>query len=74
VDVRGSSFLKYMVRNMVGSLIDVGRGRRDAVWLSDVLEARDRTKAGATAPPEGLTLEWVDYPEDPWTVDRRTTD
>lgn len=74
VDVRGSSFLKYMVRNLVGSLIDVGRGRRDAAWLADVLAARDRTKAGATAPPEGLTLERIDYPEDPWTVERRATD
>jgi tRNA U38,U39,U40 pseudouridine synthase TruA len=45
-----------------------------AFALSGVMEARDRTKAGATAPPEGLTLEWVDYPEDPWTVERRTTD
>ena len=74
VDVRGSSFLKYMVRNLVGSLIEVGRGRRDAQWLADVLAARDRTRAGATAPPEGLTLEHIDYPEDPWTVPRRATD
>jgi tRNA pseudouridine38-40 synthase len=60
-DVEGRSFLMHMVRTIVGSLIDVGRGRREPDWIADVLAARDRTVAGPTAPPQGLTLMWVKY-------------
>ena len=56
IDVVGSGFLKQMVRNIVGSLIDVGRKHREAVWIEDVLKAKDRSAAGPTAPPRGLTL------------------
>jgi tRNA pseudouridine38-40 synthase len=62
-DVSGNGFLRHMVRNFVGSLVEVGHGRRDEGWLGDVLASRDRTRAGPTAPSEGLFLVRVDYDE-----------
>jgi tRNA pseudouridine38-40 synthase len=50
-----------MVRNIVGSLVEIGRGRHDVEWIRRVLAARDRTRAGPTAPAEGLFLMRVDY-------------
>lgn len=49
-------FLHHMVRNIVGSVVEVGRGRREPSWLAGVLASRDRTQAGATAPAHGLVL------------------
>jgi tRNA pseudouridine38-40 synthase len=69
VDVRGNAFLHNMVRIIVGSLVEVGRGHRDAAWLGRALEARSRQAAGPTAPAEGLTFEDVAYPAgalEPW--------
>ncbi len=60
----GDGFLRHMVRNLVGSLVEVGAGRRAPGWLDEVLEARDRAVAGRTAPACGLVLEWVRYPDD----------
>jgi tRNA pseudouridine38-40 synthase len=60
-DVTGSGFLRHMVRNIVGSLVEIGRGRRPPGWLAEVLAARDRAMAGRTAPPQGLFLVGVDY-------------
>lgn len=57
----GSSFLMHQVRIMTGTLVEVGRGRRQADSLAEVLASRDRTRAGLTAPPEGLCLEKVWY-------------
>lgn len=57
----GSGFLRYMVRNMVGSLLDVGLGKLKSSSISEILEARDRTKAGITAPSCGLYLMDVEY-------------
>lgn len=57
----GTAFVKNMVRNLVGSLVEVGRGRHPASWLAAVLAGRDRTRAGPTAPPHGLCLEAVFY-------------
>jgi tRNA pseudouridine38-40 synthase len=56
------SFLHHMVRNIVGSAVEVGRGRRDAAWLGELLAGRDRAQAGPTAPAHGLTLLRVMYP------------
>jgi tRNA pseudouridine38-40 synthase len=54
-------FLKHMVRNIVGTLVEVGRGRQSAGWVKEVLDARDRTLAGPTAPAQGLVLVEVRY-------------
>jgi tRNA pseudouridine38-40 synthase len=58
----GSAFLKHMVRNLVGTLAEVARGNQPASWVKEVLEAKDRTIAGMTAPPQGLTMVQVFYP------------
>ena len=57
----GTSFLMHQVRIMAGTLVEVGRGRRAPGSLAEVLEARDRRRAGLTAPPQGLCLEQVWY-------------
>ena len=57
----GTGFLRYMVRNMVGCLIEVGELKRESADVKDILEAKDRTKAGITAHPEGLYLKEVYY-------------
>lgn len=62
-DVKANAFLQHMVRNIAGNLIDVGSGKRDVHWIGDLLELKDRTKGGATAPPHGLYLAGVEYPE-----------
>jgi tRNA pseudouridine38-40 synthase len=61
VTVEGTAFLKHMVRNIVGSLAEVGRGRQPAAWLIELLASKDRTKAGPTAPAHGLCLDEVFY-------------
>ena len=61
IEVEGTAFLKHMVRNIVGSLVEIGRGRRTSAWIGDVLRARNRTLAGPTAPAHGLTLVEVTY-------------
>ncbi len=65
--VEGTAFLKHMVRNIVGTLMEVGRARQPASWVEGVLASRDRTKAGPTAPPHGLCLEEVFYGDGPRT-------
>lgn len=60
-EVTGTGFLRHMVRAIVGSLVEIGRGRRPVEWLAHVLESRDRTKAGPTAPAHGLFLVGVAY-------------
>lgn len=57
----GSSFLMHQVRIMAGTLVEVGRGRRDPGSLGALLADRDRRRAGLTAPPEGLCLEKIWY-------------
>jgi tRNA pseudouridine38-40 synthase len=59
--ISADSFLHHMVRNLVGSLVEIGRGARRPEWLGEVLEGRDRTRAGPTAPPQGLVLVRVLY-------------
>lgn len=62
IAVRGNAFLHHMVRNIVGSLLEVGEGRRDPRWISELLQGRDRTAAGMTAPAEGLYFIGPRYP------------
>ena len=64
VDLEANAFLHHMVRNIVGSLLLVGAGLRDAVWLSDVFHGKDRTLAGDTAVGAGLYLVGVKYPKE----------
>jgi tRNA pseudouridine38-40 synthase len=59
--VAADRFLHHMVRNIVGSVVEVGRGARPPEWLADVLASRDRRRAGPTAPAHGLTLIRVVY-------------
>ena len=57
------SFLHHQVRNMVGTLAEVGAGKRPVSWPRGILDGRDRTRAGQTAPPDGLVLTGVRYPD-----------
>jgi len=66
VRIVGRSFLHSMVRIVVGSLVEVGKGRRDPAWIGEALAAGHRAAAGPTAPAEGLTLWHVTYPDDVW--------
>jgi tRNA pseudouridine38-40 synthase len=59
--IEATAFLRHMVRNIVGTLVEVGRGIRTPQSFSKLLEARDRTQAGPTAPPLGLYLMEVKY-------------
>ena len=59
--VTGSGFLHHMVRNIVGTLVEVGRGALHAEDIQRILEAKDRTAAGPTAPAQGLFLVDVSY-------------
>lgn len=61
VVIEATAFVKHMVRNITGTLVEVGLGRRAAATIPDLLAARDRTLAGRTAPPQGLVLERVFY-------------
>ena len=60
-EVTGNGFLRYMVRNIVGTLLEVGRGKRAPCDIPSLLAARDRTQAGPTAPAQGLCLVKVEY-------------
>lgn len=61
VEVEADGFLYNMVRAIVGTLVDVGRGAQDEEWPARVVAAQDRSQAGMTAPPQGLFLVKVDY-------------
>ncbi len=64
VCLSADSFLHHMVRNVVGSLVEIGRGSRPPEWMAELLLGRDRTRAGPTAPAHGLTLLRVCYPRE----------
>lgn len=59
--IEGNGFLRHMVRNVAGTLVEIGLGRRSRADLAAILASRDRARAGATAPPSGLILREVLY-------------
>ena len=66
IEVEANGFLYNMVRNIVGTLVEIGQGKHGDLdsaksWLREVFDARDRKRAGVTAPALGLFLLWVDY-------------
>lgn len=63
VDIQANAFVHHMVRNIVGSLIEVGQGKQPPIWIKWLLEQKDRTLAAPTAKAEGLYLVDVIYPE-----------
>jgi tRNA pseudouridine38-40 synthase len=63
LDVSANGFLYHMVRNIAGSLLDIGCGDQPVDWLEQLLQAGDRTRAGVTAAPEGLCFMSVRYPD-----------
>jgi tRNA pseudouridine38-40 synthase len=63
IEVEANAFLHHMVRNLAGVLLTIGAGEREPDWAREVLVARDRTVGGITAPPDGLYLESITYPE-----------
>jgi tRNA pseudouridine38-40 synthase len=67
--VRGRSFLRYMVRKMVGTLLDVGRGKLQPADIDRLYELRDRSKSGPTVPSQGLVMVDVQH-EESWRVGR----
>ena len=73
IDVQANAFLHHMVRNIVGSLMEVGAGERPAAWIAEVLAARDRTLAGPTAPSAGLVFVGPLYPPE-WGLPDEVTE
>lgn len=65
IEVCANAFLYHMVRNIAGVLLPIGEGKKPISWCSEVLQAQDRTKAGVTAPGEGLYFVDVEYPDFP---------
>jgi tRNA pseudouridine38-40 synthase len=63
MEIEANAFLLHMVRNIMGVLLTIGEGRQPPQWAKMVLESRDRTRAGITAPATGLSLVRVRYPE-----------
>ena len=63
LEFKANAFLQHMVRNLVGALAEIGRGRQPAGWAAELLVGGDRTAGGVTAPPQGLTLVEIAYPE-----------
>jgi len=64
LDLAANAFLHHMVRNIAGVLMRIGAGEAEPNWARQVLEQRDRTLGGVTAPPDGLYFMQVDYPDD----------
>lgn len=62
LDIKANAFLHHMVRNIVGTLLKIGKNERPVHWMQEVLNAKDRKKAGATAPPQGLYFIKAFYP------------
>ncbi|MDH5299953.1 MAG: tRNA pseudouridine(38-40) synthase TruA [Gammaproteobacteria bacterium] len=63
IDIEANGFLHHMVRNISGVLMDIGAGKHEPIWAKEILEHRDRKLGGVTAPPAGLYLTHVGYPD-----------
>lgn len=61
--IKGNAFLHHMVRNLVGSFLQIGLGKQDSSWMAEVLQAKDRSIAAPTFSPAGLYLAQISYPE-----------
>jgi tRNA pseudouridine38-40 synthase len=61
IDIEADRFLYNMVRNIVGTLVEIGRGKWKPEKINEILDAKDRTAAGPLAPPQGLCLMWIKY-------------
>jgi tRNA pseudouridine38-40 synthase len=64
LDICANAFLHHMVRNLVGSLLMIGRGEQPVTWMAELLQLKDRTQAGPTAAAAGLYLVAVEYPQE----------
>jgi len=64
LDIQANAFLHHMVRNIMGTLIIIGRGEQPVEWMQKILQGRDRKTAGMTAPASGLYMVNVEYPEE----------
>ncbi len=64
LDIEADGFLHHMVRNIVGVLFSIGCGVKSPEWVSELIAGKDRTKAGITAPPDGLYFVKVTYPKE----------
>ena len=72
IEIQANAFLHHMVRNIVGSLLPIGRGEQPEAWLAELLAGRDRAKAGPTAPAAGLTFLGPRYPAQ-WNLPAEVT-
>ena len=63
ITVVANAFLQHMVRNITGVLVAIGHGEQSVGWAKTVMDSQNRTKGGVAAPPHGLTLVDVDYPD-----------
>jgi tRNA pseudouridine38-40 synthase len=72
IDVKANAFLHHMVRNIVGVLISIGLGKHEVEWTQELLEAKNRCLGGVTAPPNGLFLTQVSYPQR-WSLPASST-
>jgi len=63
LEIKANAFLLHMVRNITGSLLEVGAGLKPVQWIKEVLQSKDRCQAGVTIAPNGLYLVGVDYPD-----------
>lgn len=64
IDVKANAFLHHMVRNIAGSLMEIGKGNKPVTWISELLAQKDRAVAAATSKAEGLYMIEVDYPSE----------
>jgi tRNA pseudouridine38-40 synthase len=72
IEVQANAFLHHMVRNIVGSLVPIGRGEKPEAWVAELLAGKDRTVAGPTAPAEGLVFLGPKYPGE-WSLPDEVT-